>query len=157
MLATLRQERIMEKLKEENLAYKAKSDESMRRAMSMMMGGQASLVLREAFAGWVHMLSQLQQERMRDELLQLKLKCGESVWEKLGIRVGGQASLVLKSTVTGWREFVATLRQERVMERLKEENLAHKTKRDESMRRAGVDDDGWSGEHGVEECCAGLV
>ena len=43
------------------------------------------------------------------------------------------------------------------MEKPKEENLAYKAKRDESMRRAGVDDDGWSGEHGVEECCAGLV
>ena len=123
----------------------------------MMMCGWASLVLREAFAGWVQVLSQLKQERMRDELLQLKLKCGESVRQKLGIMIGGHASLVLKRTVTGWRELVATLRQERVMERLKEENLAHKAKRDESMRRAGVDDDGWSGEHGVEECCAGLV
>ena len=76
---------------------------------SMMMGGQASLVLREAFAGWVHMLSQLKQERMRDELLQLKLKCGESVRQKLGMMVGGQSSLMLKSTVTGSRELVATL------------------------------------------------
>merc|ERR1719161_2324195 len=102
----------------------------------MMMGGQASLVLREAFAGWVQVLSQLKQERMREELLQLKLKCGESVRQKLGIMVGGQASLVLKSTVTGWRELVATLRQERIMEKLKEENLAYKAKSDESMRRA---------------------
>ena len=82
------------------------------------------------------MLSQLKQERMRDELLQLKLKCGESVRQKLGIMIGGHASLVLKRTVTGWRELVATLRQERVMEKLKEENLAHKAKRDERMRRA---------------------
>ena len=103
------------------------------------------------------MLSQLKQERMRDELLQLKLKCGESVREKLGIRVGGQASFVLKSTVTGWRELVTTSRQERVMENLKEENLAYKAKREESMRRAGVADDVRSGEDGVEECCAGLV
>ena len=91
------------------------------------------------------------------ELLQLKLRGGESVREKLGIRVGGQASLVLKSTVTGWRELVTTLRQERVMENLKEENLAYKAKREESMRRAGVADDARSGEAGVEECCAGLV
>ena len=73
---------------------------------------------------------------MREELLQLKLKCGESVRQKLGIMVGGQSSLVLKSTVTGWRELVATLRQERIMEKLKEENLGYKAKRDESMRRA---------------------
>ena len=51
LLVTLRQERMMEQLKEENLRYKAKSDESMRRAMPMMMGGQASLVVREAFTG----------------------------------------------------------------------------------------------------------
>ena len=94
---------------------------------------------------------------MRDELLQLKLKCGESVRQKLGIMIGGHASLVLKRTVTGWRELVTTSGQERVMKKLKEENLAYKAKRDESMRRAGVDDDGRSGEDGVEECCAGLV
>ena len=32
LVATLRQERVMEKLKEENLAHKAKRDETMRRA-----------------------------------------------------------------------------------------------------------------------------
>ena len=120
----------MEKLKEENLAYKAKSDESMRRAMSMMMGGQASLVIREAFAGWFDVLSQLKQERMREELLQLKLKCGESVRQKLGIMVGGQASLVLKRAVTGWYELSA---QERVMEKLKNQNLRYRDEYDESV------------------------
>ena len=50
-LRTLRQERLMEQLKEENLRYKAKSDESRRRALSMVVGGQASLVVREAFTG----------------------------------------------------------------------------------------------------------
>ena len=50
-LGTLRQERLREQLKEENLRYQAKSDESMRRAMSRIVGGQASLVVREAFTG----------------------------------------------------------------------------------------------------------
>ena len=50
-LGTQRQERVMEQLKEKDLRYKAKSDESRRRAMSMMVGGQASLVVREAFTG----------------------------------------------------------------------------------------------------------
>ena len=36
----------MEKLKEEKVAYKVESDESRRRAMPMMMGSQASLVLK---------------------------------------------------------------------------------------------------------------
>ena len=58
LVATSRQARVIEKLKEENPAqklkeenpaYKAKSDETMRRAMSMMMGVQASLVVRGAF------------------------------------------------------------------------------------------------------------
>ena len=50
-IGTLRQEWLREQLKEENSRYKAKSDESMRRAMSMMVGGEASLVVREAFTG----------------------------------------------------------------------------------------------------------
>ena len=50
--------------------------------------------------------------------------------------MGGQANMVLKSVVPGWYELLATLRQERVMEKLKEENLGYKAKRDESMRRA---------------------
>ena len=52
----------MEKLKEENLRCKATSEESMRRATSMMMGGQASLVIREAFTGCIDVLAQLMQE-----------------------------------------------------------------------------------------------
>ena len=99
----------MEKLKKENLAYEAQSGESMRRAISMMMGGQASLVVREAFTAWFDVLSQLKQKRMREELMQLKSKCGESVRQRLGMMVGGQSSSMLKSTVTGWRELVATL------------------------------------------------
>ena len=35
LVATLRQDRLMEKLKEDNLRFKAKSDESMRRATSI--------------------------------------------------------------------------------------------------------------------------
>ena len=44
--------------------------------------------------------------------------------------------MVLKSFVTIWYELIATLRQEGIMEKLKEENLGYKAKRDESMRRA---------------------
>ena len=54
LVATLRHdriERILKKLQEENLAYTAKSDESMRRATSMMMGGQANMVLKSVVTG----------------------------------------------------------------------------------------------------------
>ena len=51
LLVTLRQERMMEQLKEENLRYKAKSDEPMRRTMSMMVRDQAGLVVGDAFSG----------------------------------------------------------------------------------------------------------
>ena len=88
--ALLRQEGIMEKLKEENLRCKATSEESMRRATSMMMGGQASLVIREAFTGCIDVLAQLIQERRREELLQLELTCGDSFWQKLGLTVAGE-------------------------------------------------------------------
>ena len=50
-----------------------------------MMGGPASLVLREAFAERVQVLSQLKREHTRKALLQLKLKRGESVRQNLGI------------------------------------------------------------------------
>ena len=46
-LMHLRQERVVERLREENLLMKAKSDESVRRTLSMMLGGQADLVLKE--------------------------------------------------------------------------------------------------------------
>ena len=85
----------MEQLKEENLRYKAKSDESVARAMSMMMCGQASLTIRGAFTGWFELLSQLKQECVREELLRLKMKCRESVRQSvLRSFVGGRR---------GWR------------------------------------------------------
>ena len=49
LVATSRQARMMEELKGENLAYRAKTNESMRWAMSVLVGGQASSVVREAF------------------------------------------------------------------------------------------------------------
>merc|ERR550514_1536080 len=73
-LATLRQERMVERLKEENLRLKGKSDESMRRAMSMMMGGQASLVIKEVFVGWHELVKRLIHERCRAEFARVKLK-----------------------------------------------------------------------------------
>merc|ERR1719473_1288363 len=79
LLASLRQERIMEQLKEENLRLKGKSDESMKRAMSMMMGGQASLMIKQLFVGWRDLLQMLRQEKMHEELLRLKWKSGESL------------------------------------------------------------------------------
>merc|ERR1719160_2187600 len=92
LVATLRQERIMEKLKEENLAYKAKSDESMRRAMSMMMGGQANMVLKSVVTGWCELLATLRQERimekLKEENLAYKAKSDESMRRAMSMMMG---------------------------------------------------------------------
>ena len=66
-LAGLKQERMMMQLREENLRLTGKGDESLRRAMRMTMGGQASVVIKEAFVGWHDVLKELKQERYRTE------------------------------------------------------------------------------------------
>ena len=58
----------MERLKEKNLAFKAKSDESMRRALSMMLGGQVDLVQKEGLAAGRDEPSYLRQERALERL-----------------------------------------------------------------------------------------
>ena len=51
-LATLRQERIVEKLKEELLQLKAKSDESTMRALAAMMGGNVTMIAKSCLTAW---------------------------------------------------------------------------------------------------------
>ena len=96
LIATLRQGRIMEKLKEESLVYKAESDESMRRAMSKMMGSQAKLVLKSVVTGWCKLLATLRQERimkkLKEENLTYKAKNDEPTRRAMSIMMGGQTS-----------------------------------------------------------------
>jgi len=80
LLAPLEQERVFASLKEDPRCQ-ATRDESMSRAMSMLVGGQVNLVVPEAFGGRVEVQSQLKQERMWGELLQLQAKC----WSASGL------------------------------------------------------------------------
>ena len=137
MLARLKQERFQE----EFLRWRMSSDESKKRALGMLTGSQASLVIKEAFAGWRELLLLLRQEsmrevqeRMREEFLRLKMQSGDAVKRSMMAMMGGQSDLLLKNVVTNWRDELVALRQERMVERLKEENLRLKGKSDESLR-----------------------
>ena len=79
-LVQLRQERALERLKEDNLAFKAKSDESVRRTISMMLGGQSDLLLKEAWAGWRDEVVQFRQ----DEVLRTVLKNHNQIQQASG-------------------------------------------------------------------------
>ena len=72
---------------------KAKNDESVRRALSKMLGGQADLVQKQVLAAWKDELSQLRQERVmerpREENLLMKGKSHESVRRTLPMMLGG--------------------------------------------------------------------
>ena len=100
----------MEQLKVENVQLKGKSDESMMRAMSMMMGGQASLVIKQTFVGWRDLLHLFRQERMREELLRFKWKSDESLKQAMTAMLGGQSNLLLKNLVSSWRDELVSLR-----------------------------------------------
>merc|ERR1719310_2136546 len=119
-LAELRVSNMIEKLKMENLKFKAKGDESMRRAMGMMFGGQASLLAKQSLSGWKDLLPPLRIERMKEELLKLKFKGDESMKRVLARMFGGQSNLLVQSVFAEWRDELGALRQERLMEKLKE-------------------------------------
>ena len=68
----------------------------------MMMGGQASLVIKNVFVGWRDLLHLLRQERMREELLRLKLKSGDAAKRALAAMFGGQSNLLLKNVLSSW-------------------------------------------------------
>ena len=57
------------------MAYKVKSDESMRRAMSMMMGGQANMVLESVVTGSCELHETLEQERIMEKLTRVEECC----------------------------------------------------------------------------------
>jgi hypothetical protein len=124
------------------LRWKLSIDELKKHALGMLTGSQASLVIKEAFAGWRELLLLLRQEsmrevqeRMREEFLRLKMQSGDAVKRSMMAMMGGQSDLLLKNVVTNWRDELVVLRQERMVKRLKEENLRLKGKSDESLRR----------------------
>ena len=77
-LATLRQERIVEKLKEELFQLKAKGDESTMRALTAMMGGSTQMIAKSCLTAWREELATLRQERivekLKEENIRLKAK-----------------------------------------------------------------------------------
>jgi hypothetical protein len=72
VLARLKQERFQE----EFLRWRMSSDESKKRALGMLTGSQASLVIKEAFAGWRELLLLLRQKRIRPARHDGLLRCG---------------------------------------------------------------------------------
>ena len=92
------QERALERLKEGQLAFKARSDESVRPALSMTLGRQAGLVQKEVLAALRDARSQLGQERARERLqeenLAFKAKSDELTRRVLSMMLGGQVDLV---------------------------------------------------------------
>merc|ERR1719428_2227641 len=107
--------------------------------LSARMGSQASLVLKETFAGWRELVGELEKdwelERLREEHLRFKMKTEEGARRMLSALMGSQGSLRLKEAFAGWRELLGERRQERELERLREENLRFKMKSEEGGRR----------------------
>ena len=98
----LRQERELERLREENLRFKMKSEEGSRRMLSAMLGGQDSLRLKEVFAVWRDSLRELRQERelemLRESHQESLARREESSKRMLVMLMGSQSSLMLKET-----------------------------------------------------------
>ena len=100
----------IQKLKEENLWFKAKGDESMRRAMRIVFGGQALMLAKQFLTGWKDELQQLRVDnyiqKLKEENLRFKAKGDESMRRAMRMVFGGQALLLAKQFLTGWQDIL---------------------------------------------------
>merc|ERR1712063_125957 len=112
----IKQERNVDKLQQQ---MRDKKTESSKRMLGMLLGAQAEVLLKAAFAGWVGVMTEVRFERIRENNLKMKGKEQERQKRMLSMLLGSQASLVVKSTFSAWQEMLYNLKKERELERIK--------------------------------------
>merc|ERR1712137_1010945 len=108
---------------------KSKGDESTKRMLGMLMGAQAEVLVKAAFAGWHNLSVDAHFARMRD---QMKAKGEEGTRRMLAMLLGSQAELMQKAMFTGWRDLLIEMKRAREVDRIK---AGMKAKGDESTKR----------------------
>merc|ERR1712137_1180891 len=122
----LRQMREVEQMRRD---MKSKGDESTKRMLGMLMGAQAEVLVKAAFAGWHDLAVDAHFARMRD---QMKAKGEEGTRRMLAMLLGSQAELMQKAMFTGWRDLLIDMKRAREVDRIK---AGMKAKGDESTKR----------------------
>merc|ERR1712137_905974 len=122
----LRQMREVEQMKR---SMRSKGDESTKRMLGMLMGAQAEVLVKAAFAGWHDLAVDAHFARMRD---QMKAKAEEGTRRMLAMLLGSQAELMQKAMFTGWRDLLIDIKRAREVDRIK---AGMKAKGDESTKR----------------------
>merc|ERR1712137_684466 len=122
----LRQMREVEQMSRD---MKSKGDESTKRMLGMLMGAQAEVLVKAAFAGWHDLAVDAHFAKMRDTM---KAKGEEGTRRMLAMLLGSQAELMQKAMFTGWRDYLIDLKRQREVDRIKS---GMKSKGDESTKR----------------------
>merc|ERR1712137_177297 len=122
----LRQLREVEQMRRD---MKSKGDESTKRMLGMLMGAQAEVLVKAAFAGWHDLAVDAHFAKMRDTM---KAKGEEGTRRMLAMLLGSQAELMGKAMFTGWRDLLADIKRAREVDRIK---AGMKAKGDESTKR----------------------
>merc|ERR1712137_916163 len=124
-----RQLREVEQMKRD---MRSKGDESTKRMLGMLMGAQAEVLTKAAFAGWHELAVQETIARMRGNMAHMKAKGEEGTKRMLGMLLGSQGELMQKAMFTAWHELIALAKQEREVDRMK---AGMKAKGEESTKR----------------------
>merc|ERR1712137_159862 len=109
-----------ERIRENNLKNKGKEQERQKRMLSMLLGSQASLVVKSTFSAWQEMLYNLKKERELERIkFAMNSKNDAHTKKMLGLLMGSQVELLVKSIFSAWSELVTEARKEREMEEMK--------------------------------------
>merc|ERR1712137_1175015 len=94
--------------------------ERQKRMLSMLLGSQASLVVKSTFSAWQEMLYNLKKERELERIkFAMNSKNDAHTKKMLGLLMGSQVELLVKSIFSAWSELVTEARKEREMEEMK--------------------------------------
>merc|ERR1712107_166644 len=105
---------------------RAKGGESSKRMLGMLMGSQAEVLKKAAFAGWWDYVIAERINKIREENRKTRSKEDESRRRMLVMLLGSQNSMMVKAAFGGWQELVSVLKQQKEIERVKLEMNAKK-------------------------------
>merc|ERR1712064_95298 len=95
LVSVLKKDREVERMK---AGLKAKGDASNKRMLAMLMGSQADVLKKAAFAGWHDLAMEVKQLNHIAQMKQdLRAKGAESSRRMLGMLLGAQAETLLKA------------------------------------------------------------
>merc|ERR1712137_1005045 len=105
---------------------RARNGESSKRMLGMLMGSQAEVLKKAAFAGWWDYVSAEKIARIKDENSRARSKEDESRRRMLAMLMGSQSALMLKASFSGWQELLSVMKQQREIERVKSQMNSRK-------------------------------